>query len=224
MSLIAEHVDIRSTLTGEIKAVSARLSAEKAKQVVVITVDHASDETLAALGESLGAAARLITDTMLKTQQATVEQIISLLVPKAPIRPAVFKEAQMLAKAKKTVLESGDWLSAGDIANLAEFTSRNPSSQPNKWKREGRIFAIRHNGSDYFPIYALDKDTGYRPLPAMAEVLKKFGGSKDGWGLAFWFASVNSYLGGKRPQDLLKTGPARVVAAAEDEVAGVTHG
>lgn len=224
MNQIAEHVDIRSTLTGGMKELSARLEAEKAEQAVVITVDHASAETLSALGKSLEAAARLITDTMLKTQQATVEQIISLLVPKAPIRPAIFKEAQMLAKAQKAVLESGDWVSAVDIASLAGFTAQNPSSQPNKWKREGRIFAIRHNGSDYFPIYALDKDTRYRPLPAMAEVLKAFNGRKDGWGLAYWFASVNSYLGGKRPQDLLKVDPTRVVAAAEDEIAGVTHG
>ncbi|MET1077619.1 MAG: hypothetical protein ABWY06_06325 [Pseudomonas sp.] len=224
MSLIAEHLDIRSTLTGDLKTLSAELRAEKAEHAVVITVDHASRETLAALGKSLDAAARLITDTMLKTQQATIEQIIMLLVPKVPIRPAVFKEAQMLAHAKKAVLESGDWLSAGDVANLAGFTSKNPSSQPNKWKQEGRIFALRHNGSDYFPIYALDPETGYRPRPAMADVLNVFDGRKDGWGLAYWLASVNSYLGGKRPQDLLDDAPARVVAAAEDEVAGITHG
>ncbi|MFC5696754.1 hypothetical protein ACFPU0_14430 [Pseudomonas sp. GCM10022186] len=224
MSLITERVEIRSNLTGDMKALSARLRAEKAEQAVVITLDHASGETLAALGEALETAARLITDTMLKTQQATVEQIISLLVPKLPIRPAVFTEAQMLAKAKKTVLESGSWVSAGDIASLAGFTSRNSSSQPNRWKRERRIFAIRHNGSDYFPIYALDKEAGYRPLPAMAEVLKVFDGQKDGWGLAYWFASVNSCLSGNRPQDLLTVAPARVIAAAADEVAGVTHG
>ncbi|AOE85924.1 hypothetical protein [Pseudomonas sp. TCU-HL1] len=224
MSLIAEHVEIRSNLTGDVKGLSARLRAEKAEQAVVITLDHASGETLAALGEALEAAARLITDTMLKTQQATVEQIIALLVPKAPIRPAVFTEAQMLAKAKKAVLESGNWLSAGDIASLAGFTSRNSSSQPNRWKRERRIFAIRHNGSDYFPIYALDKDAGYRPLPAMAEVLKVFERQKDGWGLAYWFASVNSYLGGNRPQEVLATQPERVVAAAYDEIQGATHG
>ncbi|CAD2251032.1 hypothetical protein PSEUDT2PL_00014 [Stutzerimonas stutzeri] len=35
---------------------------------------------------------------------------------------------------------------------------------------------------------------------------------------------MNSYLGGERPQDLLIAVPARVVAAAEYEVAGVTHG
>lgn len=30
-----------------------------------------------------------------------------------------------------------------------------------------------------------------------------FRGRKDDWGLAYWFASPNSFLGGKRAQDLL---------------------
>lgn len=224
MSTTAEHVDIRSTLTGDLKAVTKLLREENPDQIFVITLDHVSSETMEAFTKSMSAAAHLLADTMVKTQQDTIEQIISLLVPKAPIRPAVFKEAQMLARAKKAVLESGDWLSAADIAKLAEFTSRNPSSQPNKWKRDGRIFAIRHNGNDYYPIYALDKNAGYRPRAAMADVLKVFGEAKDGWGLAYWFASVNSFLGGRRPQDLLSSNPARVAAAAEDEMAGITHG
>lgn len=223
MRLVAEHVKIRSAFTGDLKTVSARLNAEEAGQAVVITVDHASAETLAALGESLEAAARFITDTTLKNQQVTVEQMVSLLVPQAPVGPVVFMEAQMLAKAKKAVLESGDWLSVRDIASLAECNC-SPSSRLNEWKREGRIFSIHHNGSDYFPIYALNKDAGYQPLVAMAEVLKVFDGKKDEWGLAYWFISVNSYLGGERPQDLLIAVPARVVGAAEYEVAGVTHG
>ena len=224
MSPTAEHVDIRSTLTGDFKAVTERLKTEKAKQVVAFTVDKVSGETLDAFTRTLETAAHLLADMMLKGQQDTIEQIVSMLVPKAPIRPAAFKEAQMLAKAKKAVLESGDWLSAADIAKLADFASANPSSQPNKWKREGRIFAIRHNGNDYYPIYALDDNADYRPRIGMREVLKVFGETKDGWGLAYWFSSVNSFLGGKRPQDVLKTDPARVVAAAEDELAGITHG
>nr|WP_100548263.1 MULTISPECIES: hypothetical protein [unclassified Pseudomonas] len=65
MSQSTEHVGIRSTVTGDLKTVSARLNAEKAAQVVAITMDHASDETLAALGEALEATARLMTDAML---------------------------------------------------------------------------------------------------------------------------------------------------------------
>lgn len=224
MSLTAEHVDIRSTLTGDFKAVAERLKVEKDKQVVAFTVDKVSRETLDAFTKTLETAAHLLADMMLKRQQDTIEQIVSMLVPKAPIRPAAFKEAQMLAAAKRAVLESGDWLSAADIAQLADFATANPSSQPNKWKREGKIFAIRHNGNDYYPNFALDKSAGYRPRAGMRDVLKVFGEAKDGWGLAYWFASVNSFLGGKRPQDVLVTDPARVVAAAEDEMAGVTHG
>ena len=133
-------------------------------------------------------------------------------------------EARMVAEARKAVLESGDWLTAAEVANVAGFSANNPSAQPNKWKKEGQVFAVRHRGVDYFPGYALDPSTDFRPVKALAKVLDVFRGKKDDWGLAYWFASVNSFLGGERPQDLLIGEPDRVVAAAEDEVAGVLHG
>ncbi len=43
-------------------------------------------------------------------------------------------------------------------------------------------------------------------------------------GIAIWFASVNSFLGGKIPIDLLMIAPDIVLAAVEDEMAGVLHG
>lgn len=42
--------------------------------------------------------------------------------------------------------------------------------------------------------------------------------------MAFWFLSANSFLGGKRPQDMLATQPDLVIDAARDEVQGVAHG
>lgn len=74
---------------------------------------------------------------------------------------------------------------------------------------------------DYFPRYALDPSLDYRPAKSLAAVLAVFRGLKSDWGVAYWFASVNSFLGGKRPQDLLLQQPDRVVAAAEDAIAGV---
>ena len=130
----------------------------------------------------------------------------------------------MLVKARKAVLESGDWLSAAELAQLAQLSTTNPSAQPNKWKKNGQIFAIHHNGVDYFPGYGLDRDANFRPLKAMSQVIEVFDGHKDGWGMAFWFLSANSFLGGKRPQDLLATDPERVIAAARDEVQGIEHG
>jgi len=59
---------------------------------------------------------------------------------------------------------------------------------------------------------------------SVADVIGILAGHKDGWGMAYWFQSVNGFLGGKRPQDLLATDPDRVIAAARDEVLGVLHG
>ncbi|KXU38677.1 hypothetical protein AXE65_12580 [Ventosimonas gracilis] len=130
----------------------------------------------------------------------------------------------MLVRARRAVLESGDWLSAADIAQLAGFSTRNPSAQPNKWKKQGLIFAIHHNGVDYFPGYGLDSHANFRPLKALSDIIKVFAGHKDGWGMAYWFLGVSSFLGGKRPQDLLASNPERVMAAAQDEIQEIAHG
>jgi hypothetical protein len=114
-------------------------------------------------------------------------------------------------------------MTAVQVAKVAELSTTNPSQQPNKWKKAGSIFAVRHKTVDYFPSYVLDPEANYRPLKAMAKVLAILP-EKDAWNQAFWFAGVNSFLGGQAPKDLLKTHPDRVIAAAEDEAAGVTHG
>jgi hypothetical protein len=58
----------------------------------------------------------------------------------------------------------------------------------------------------------------------MAAILNVFGDAKDGWGLAFWFAGLNSFLDDERPQDVLATDPELVIAAAKDEMAEFAHG
>ena len=129
----------------------------------------------------------------------------------------------MLVQARKAVLQSGDWLTSADIAQLAGLSTRNPSAQPNKRKKQSQIFAIHNGGIDYFPSYGLSSDAGFRPLKSLAKVIEAFAGHKDGWGMAYWFSSQNSFLGGKRPQDLLASAPDSVIAAALDEIQGVAH-
>jgi hypothetical protein len=46
---------------------------------------------------------------------------------------------------------------------------------------------------------------------------------KDGWAMAFWFASPNTFLGGKRPKEVLSANPLGVLSAAKEEVSGVVH-
>jgi hypothetical protein len=126
--------------------------------------------------------------------------------------------------AKSTIVRSGDFLPAGEIAKLADYSSKNPSTQPNKWKKDGAIFAIQHKGIDYFPLYALNPDGNYRPYRALSEILRVFGEVKNAWGIAFWFAGLNSFLDDQRPQDLLAGQSELVIAAARDEVEVIQHG
>jgi len=153
-----------------------------------------------------------------------IDGLVRLLVPEKPARPTLLREAKMLARAKTRILNSGDWLTAQDVAEVAQLSTVNASSQPNKWKRAGKIFALRHEGTDYFPVYGLDPQTGYRPRTSLAPVISVLAGCKDGWGMAFWFGSSNSYLAGRLPKEVLVEDPAAVLEAAKDEVYGAQHG
>ena len=212
------------TFTGTPEQVRKSLDRLGAEQVIALTLEHASAPAVRALAETVVSIAPLVRTILERRQKELIHSIVEALVPEVPPPQHMLIEARMTAQARKEVLESGDWLTAAQIADVAGFSSTNPSAQPNKWKKDGLIFAIRHRGADYFPGYALDPAAGYRPVKALAKVLAAFNGRKDDWGLAYWFASFNSFLGGKRPQDLLSTHPDQIAAAAEDELAGAAHG
>lgn len=214
------------TIAGSPEEVIRKLDKTKAKRVVVISFEHASQIMENYLSESLEKVLPLL------EMKPNEDQIVSLaaklqddLLPAKPASSSMYREAAMLLKAKKAVLDEKQWLTASDISEMAGYSKINPSAQPAKWKKDRQIFSIRHQNVDYFPGFALDPKHDYKPLKAMSEVLKVFGDAKDGWGLAFWFMGLNSFLGGKkRPMDLLASEPERVVDAARLELQGVAHG
>lgn len=224
MSIVADHPGV-STLMGTSKEVQARLGRSRAGHVLVLTFDEIKPAVFKTLAENVSNVASSMLDVLHEHQdRESLERLAEVLVPRMPASPRLLKEAAMLVQARKAVLESGDWLTAAEIAQLAGLSPRNPSAQPNKWKKQGQIFAIRHGGVDYFPAYGLDHDANFRPTKALAKVIAVFAGHKDGWGMAYWFRSDNSFLGGKRPQDLLATQPERVIDAAIDEIQEIAHG
>ena len=215
-----ETVEIGQAVSGSFRA-HTKLHDESG---ILIPVHNASPEVLDGLAKSFVLVGQLYAERLEPISAEVVAKIVEMYVPKAPAPSTVLLQAKMMAQAKRGVLQSGDWITASDIAELANFSSANPSAQPSKWKREKRLFAIRHDGIDYFPLYGLDDSTGYRPYAALKEIIRVLESRKDGWGMAYWFASLNSRLGSKAPKELLKTDPDRVLAAAKIEVAGITHG
>jgi hypothetical protein len=212
------------TLAGTPGEIGEQLRHSGAERAIALTFAHESERTVRAIAEALGSLAPLVAGLIKQRQREALDKIVDAMVPTVPLPAHVMVEARMTAHARSDVLANGDWLTAAQVAELAGFSTSNLSAQPNKWKKEGQIFAIRHRGLDYFPAYGLDADAGYRPLKSLAPVLAVFGAAKDGWGLAYWFASANSFLGGQRPQDVLPKAPDRVLAAAADEMADIAHG
>jgi len=213
-----------STLSGRTQDVRHELESLPDEHVIAFILPHAGHVSAEAITQTFRNVAQLVPVLIEEQQSEALRSIVEALMPKIVPAPNALKEAEMMARARAAVLTSGDWMTAAEIAGIAGFSASNPSAQPSKWKREKSIFAITHNGSDYFPSYGLNPASGYRPLKALATVIGLFGEHKDGWGLAYWFMSPNSFLGGKRPQDLLRSSPERVIEAAKDELEGVTHG
>ena len=211
------------TLVGTPSEVRRRLDKVKAERVIVLPVAQANAQHASLLAQTLASVMSFIDAALREQNEQTLKALVNAVVPKAPPEPTLLREAAMLARSRKAVLEGADWLTAAKLAELAGLSATNPSTQPNKWKRRRQIFAIHHNGVDYFPGYGLDPEADWRPRKAMKSVLEVFGDEKDGWGLAYWFLSANSLLGGKRPQDVLATRPEQVIAAASDEMEGVAH-
>lgn len=192
------------------------------KAILLVPPKDLPDDVANALQDLLLETAHLFFKEAADDVSKRRDMLIAALMPSIPA--AVVKQASMEARARAAVLTSSDWLTAKDIAERAGLSTANASSTPWKWKQDGSIFAINNEGRNLFPIYGLDPDSGYRPLKSLKSIIEVFKGRKESWGMAYWFASANSFLGGKRPMDLIKSEPSHVLAAAEDEVAGVVHG
>ncbi len=129
------------------------------------------------------------------------------------------RRTSMRVTAENIVLNSGEWFTQNELNSIATCQQ----FELDEWELSGKIFSIHHDGTDYYPTYALDSKD-YRPLDAMAKVISIFSGHKNGWGMAFWFMSANGCLGAVTPKSIIATEPERVLAAARDEIEGVAYG
>jgi hypothetical protein len=191
---------------------------------VAVRIENQDEEQAAAAENVFARVAEFLPQLIETRQEETLKRFVDTLLSSVTPSAAARAQAQMLIAARSSILQSGDFITPKEVSKLAGYSETNPSVYPNKWKRSGKIFAIQSEGKDYFPFYALDPNNKYQPREEVADVLRIFGDSKDSWGIALWFASLNSFLDDERPQDTLAIDPSRLVAAAEDEMAGVQHG
>lgn len=209
-------------MVGASKEISDYLRQTPTRRALAITFEN--ERELAAVEEVYRRVGEVLPQLIRSRQQDKVSKVVEALLPEmVPSRSALI-QARMQVEAKTKILKSGDYLRAAEIAKLAGYSENNPSAQPSKWKRDETIFTVEMNGVDYFPSFTLNPEKSYKPYSVVGDVLDVFQDTKSGWGLAFWFAGLNSFLDDQRPQDLLASKPALVIAAAKDAMEGLQHG
>jgi hypothetical protein len=110
------------------------------------------------------------------------------------------------------ILENSEWLTAKEIVKRGKLSPSNLTAPVNRWKQEGKIFAVPYEDQDRFPRYGLNEI--FWPIPALESVLKLLGPISP-WRIAVWFESTNAWLDNHRPRELLSNEPEKVLSAAE---------
>jgi hypothetical protein len=133
-------------------------------------------------------------------------------------------EQRMLAAAKQLTIVTTSWINTRDLQTIRKQASSVPKEHPAVWVARRSVFTVQIAEEEFLPFYALDPYKDFSPYEILTEIIKVFAVRKNDWGMAFWFGAANGFLGGKLPKDLLSTHPHLVLAAAKDEVEGITHG
>jgi hypothetical protein len=129
--------------------------------------------------------------------------------------PPVVLQARRNAEARTRLLTEFGALTAAQVAELAGSEARNTSALAGRWRREGRILAVDHHGTTYYPGFQLDAEG--KPRAVVADVLKWLTRpDMTSWQQALWFTTANGWLDGRRPVDLLDDEPQSVIAAATE--------
>ena len=154
----------------------------------------------------------LITARVKERRKTDFQSLLEVLLRGVKLRALDIRRAQKQAKALEAVLENSEWLTAEEIGERGKFSRSNLAAPANRWKQEGRVFAVPYQAQDRFPRYALDE--AFRPIPGLEPVLRLFGPISP-WRIAVWFESTNAWLENHRPRELLGNEPEKVLRAAE---------
>lgn len=141
------------------------------------------------------------------------EQVVDLLLE--DVEPQVMgeehlRQLRLQAAARARFLEEVPLLTSQAVGELLGSEARNTSAMASRLKREGRLFAVTHKGTDLYPSFQVVEGEAH---PAIRDVLAAFQ-AESPWTVALWFFTPSGWLGGERPMDLLAREPERVIEAA----------
>ena len=142
--------------------------------------------------------------------EADIDKLLDVMLADAPRAPVEAQLERDNAALRAEYLEETPLLTATEVRAASGLKPRNRSEPASRWKREGRLFAVRRSGVDLYPSFQFADGA---PLPVIKDVLAALPGHMTGWQIAMWFGSGNGWLDGAEPQERLPD-PDAVVDAA----------
>ena len=115
------------------------------------------------------------------------------------------------ARLRSEYLQETPLLTAAEVRAASALQPRNKSEPASRWKREGKLFALRLGGNDLYPVFQFADGAPRALIKDTLAVLPK---DMTGWQIAMWFASGNSWLDGAEPQSCLSDPKAVIYAAS----------
>jgi len=147
-------------------------------------------------------------------RQALTERNIELMIESIlPDMPRADIRAQLEidnARLRADYLQETRMLTGSEIRAGSGLNPKNASEPASRWKREARIFAVRHGGRDLYPAFQFADG---QPRRVIKDVLAQMPRWATPWQIALWFASGNGWLDGATPEERLDA-PGEVVEAA----------
>ena len=205
-------------------AQSRAAAPNPARQQVLVDIAPTAGREDAAepVRQVLQAIAPFVTNATVTQQDAVFRGVVDSIIASTPIRSLDAVRAALEQRAISAIFSGAEWLTADQVGRLRDPDARNPHGTANRWRTEGKVFALTKGGVLYYPRYVFDEV--FDPRPVVAQVLAVLAGYSP-YRLAAWFESTNSYLGAAaRPRDVLGTLPEAVLSAAHDHVTGPLHG
>lgn len=162
------------------------------------------------LERALEALPALAAERGYRLSEANIEKILDVILSDAP-RPRVENELEIdNARLRSRYLQETPLLTGAEVRAASGLNPRNRSEPASRWKREGKLFAVRRSGVDHYPAFQFADGA---PRPVVKEILAALPKNMTAWQIAMWFASGNGWLDGDEPQERLPD-PDAVVEAA----------
>ncbi len=162
------------------------------------------------LERALEALPALAAERGYRLSEANIEKILDVILSDAP-RPRVENEIEIdNARLRSRYLQETPLLTGAEVRVASGLNPRNKSEPASRWKREGKLFAVRRSGVDHYPAFQFADGA---PKPVVKAILAALPKDMTAWQIAMWFASGNGWLDGAEPQERLSD-PDAVVDAA----------